>query len=887
MSINASALTLKDMITYYLYGTATVPQSYEDRLRPDITAATYPATSLNINAVDYMTNGAGRYANLSQVPLIQLLFGDPQGSADLQSAFLSPGQTKITVGALLSQGLDLINIETTISQYQMDTASSDYVYRGYVWSTGKFRLNNDAEIDFTDPAHPTITNVTLRPYNDDFDYISSNSIIQISNGSSMETVDPYAIGRTVALNFSETDKDALTKIAYNETSYSQDVIRWGNQYNGNVIDGYLTVFHDGNEQIENSGVLDYTLPDGGSVIYGSDADNVINGTTGYSNALNVVPIATGVTAWVSVDSNPELASHTAIPGDKNTIVISGGGNDTITTGSGDDIIFAGGDADTIISGDGYDRIDGGAGNDILIGALANGFNAEDLQNPNYFTTFHEDWTDWKRDILSGGEGYDIYLSGGAAIGLNPNSFPEGKQTFAEALDTTDIFDGSDESFIIHGQTEVMGTELINWTLTDVTLAAAIDTFDAETGTYYFEDAAVRTFYNGPDPFTESLVGYLVDDVNYGSLITLTLPVGYFAATLGFVSNIAPARDPNSTTPWTIFGSGTLETESDLASADTASIAGADISHNDEIIAGNGDDTVFGLSGDDTIVAAAHGGGDDLIYGGTGNDTVDYSDAVNDLEIALYVETDESGTASGNDIATDHLFDVENVLGGAGNDSIRGSDVANILIGGSGNDVLFGGVGNDALDGGVGIDRVDYDGLASDYSFARNADGSVTVASDLYGNDTLTNVEVIWFGGDDSYHDLIDLAPELVQTASIQSVSGQDELVGTSDDDVISSLGNDYLNFGEGNGIPSTAAGGSDTSLNERSADIIQFPLSTTSSAYGDLASVDIESQSQTASIGEPLPSADIISLEDFVHAMQADDHAGDLWFEPEPIGSVI
>ncbi|MEF0943857.1 hypothetical protein [Rhizobium sp. BR 362] len=181
MSINASTLSLEDMIKFYLYGNAEIPQDYADRLRPDVTAANYPGVALDINAVDFMTVGPGRYANLSQVPLVRLIFSGSAGLLDFRNAFLPAGQTTITVGALLNAGLNMSDIETTLSQYEMDTSSSDYIYRGYVWSTEQFRLNNDAVIDFTDQNNPTITNVTLRPFNDDFDYISGNSIIQLSN----------------------------------------------------------------------------------------------------------------------------------------------------------------------------------------------------------------------------------------------------------------------------------------------------------------------------------------------------------------------------------------------------------------------------------------------------------------------------------------------------------------------------------------------------------------------------------------------------------------------------------------------------------------------------------------------------------------------------------
>ena len=53
------------------------------------------------------------------------------------------------------------------------------------------------------------------------------------------------------------------------------------------------------------------------------------------------------------------------------------------------------------------------------------------------------------------------------------------------------------------------------------------------------------------------------------------------------------------------------------------------------------------------------------------------------------------------VAEDTIRNIENVIGGSGNDTLTGDALANSFIGGAGNDLLKGGGGNDVLDGGAG------------------------------------------------------------------------------------------------------------------------------------------------------------------------------------------
>jgi Ca2+-binding RTX toxin-like protein len=129
--------------------------------------------------------------------------------------------------------------------------------------------------------------------------------------------------------------------------------------------------------------------------------------------------------------------------------------------------------------------------------------------------------------------------------------------------------------------------------------------------------------------------------------------------------------------------------------------------NDLICAGSGNDKVYGQGGADVMLG--QGGNDVLVgavgndrhVGGPGRDTVSFAGSPNRVVVDL-----ASGSATG--WGRDRVKTVENAVGSAKNDVLRGTNGANRLVGGNGpdslvgrggNDVLLAGKGNDVLNGG--------------------------------------------------------------------------------------------------------------------------------------------------------------------------------------------
>jgi Ca2+-binding RTX toxin-like protein len=120
--------------------------------------------------------------------------------------------------------------------------------------------------------------------------------------------------------------------------------------------------------------------------------------------------------------------------------------------------------------------------------------------------------------------------------------------------------------------------------------------------------------------------------------------------------------------------------------------------NDTLTGGAGIDQIGGGAGDDTFIAQLNDG-DDRYDGGAGSDTLNMSTAALALNVDL-----AAGTSLSAEFGADQVSDIENVVGGAGDDLITGNASVNDLTGGAGADTLDGGVaGLDTLRGGLGDD----------------------------------------------------------------------------------------------------------------------------------------------------------------------------------------
>jgi len=243
--------------------------------------------------------------------------------------------------------------------------------------------------------------------------------------------------------------------------------------------------------------------------------------------------------------------------------------------------------------------------------------------------------------------------------------------------------------------------------------------------------------------------------------------------------------------------------------------------NDTLNGGAGNDTLLGGAGNDTLIGGA---GNDRLDGGLGLDVASYAD----LTTTLYIDfTQFSGTLT-TALGTDTLISIEGIIGGSGDDEIKGDIGANYfeggagndflgggggndtLLGGAGNDGLAGGDGNDSLDGGDGDDTLlgqagdDTISGGSGRDFIDGGDGNDTInagdANDLInggnGNDIINGDA----GNDSIYGDAgNDVIDGGAGDDDLSGGDGNDTITGGAGDDRIAGgYGNDILNGGDGN-----------------------------------------------------------------------------------------
>ncbi|MDM0115696.1 peroxidase family protein [Variovorax sp. J22R133] len=471
----------------------------------------------------------------------------------------------------------------------------------------------------------------------------------------------------------------------------------------------------------------------------------------------------------------------------NFIVGEQGTSDVITGGSGNDLIFG---------GTGDNQLNGGIGDDLLVGGSGAGDN----------------------DVLDGG------LDADTMVGLNGN----------DTYIVDDVLDVVVEA-AAQGTDEVQ-TELAAYSLELIANVENLTYTGIDADQFIGTGNTLNNVISGGD-LADTLSGLAGNDTLNGGIGADTLLGGEGNDTLngGDDDDILTGENGNDILDGGA-GNDTL-----TAGAGNDNLFGDDGDDlldgglgNDAMNGGAGNDTFLVDSTTDTVTEGAGGGtdtvqstvtytitdadvenltllgtgninatgnasanvltgnsGNNVLTGGAGIDTASYATAAAAVTVSLSIAGAQATGAAGSDT----LASIENLLGGAFNDTLTGNGVANVLTGGGGNDTLVATVDNvrDTLDGGAGSDTANYTAYAA--ALTVNLGGAAPIVVTGSGNNA-ANSDV------------------LVGIENFTGGTGNDTITGSTANNVlIGGGGNDTINYAIGGGADTIDGGAGTDTLN--------------------------------------------------------------------------
>ena len=220
-SLSVSEVTIDNVLSRYLWNSLTPPKR-EDM---ELSVTHEKRFPIRINAVDYMKNGAGRYASVADFKMFENFFKAGNLPAREKPYSFDEIGNKLYIDFTERQrvmfGPKGNGFTVSVSQYGIDTSSSDYVERAFIFGSTQVTVTQTdiAKLQFfvRPDGSREIRNLRITPKNDNFDFIGGSSsqdasgrmlkmMVDTANAGFKKVIDPKGIGRAVPLVYTDTDK---------------------------------------------------------------------------------------------------------------------------------------------------------------------------------------------------------------------------------------------------------------------------------------------------------------------------------------------------------------------------------------------------------------------------------------------------------------------------------------------------------------------------------------------------------------------------------------------------------------------------------------------------------------------------------------------------------
>jgi Ca2+-binding RTX toxin-like protein len=508
---------------------------------------------------------------------------------------------------------------------------------------------------------------------------------------------------------------------------------------GTGNDTFIMSSTSGNDTIDGGGGLNDTLDyssrsdaitvnlstgDGTNIAVGglSNVENVIGGSVDDTFISDDTTIANEFTGNAGTDTVNYSAMTTDVTVNLDTGTTIGTGGDTLTT------------IENVTTGSGDDTLQGDTNDNVLTGGLGDDTYVFDV-NPGNDTINDAGGTNdtFSFDPVTNNLAFVIDSTGATITGTGVNVTTSGTIESFTGGDVDDTFsirdnitsptlsaidgDAGDDTLNFDQYGEAVSVDLDTTAITQrgsgTTIITSISNIENIVGEDSFPIQSLATGTAGADTF--AIIGsgeFTFGSINFSQFADIFAAGGNdtFEMSDAGVLNSADGSTGADTLDYSAYTSNVTVNLTTGSAPGITTLAGFE-----NVIGTDFDDTITGNTDVNDIQT---GDGDDVVFGSTGNDTLDGggNTAVGDtLDYSAFgdgVAVDlDGGTAVGTTSGTDTISNFENVITGSGADTITANASNNTLEGGTGDDTYI-------FNAGTGTDTVvDTGGINDTVSFA--------------------------------------------------------------------------------------------------------------------------------------------------------------------------